>query len=133
MQLKLNRSSFEKKGMFGSKTIYKLEALVDPTDAERSLMLKNFNLQYLALGMALHQGRSDDFSADLAERRAMDYAIIGDHGTENFVKRGLTLESADAAVIQEAEAGITAACKAIKVQCQADESFASGTERIIDL
>lgn len=113
MQLKLNRSSFDKKGMFGSKTIYKLEVLVDATEAERSLMLKNFNLQFLALGMALDRGRSNEFSADLAERRAMDFAIIGDYGTESLVKRGLTLESADAAVIQEAEAGITAACKAI--------------------
>lgn len=133
MQLKLNRSSFEKKGLFGSKTIYRLEALADATDAERSLMLKNFNLQYLALGMALDRGRSNEFSADLADRRAMDYAIIGDYGAESLIRGGITLESADAAVIQEAEAGITAACKAIKVQCQADESFASGTERIIDL
>lgn len=132
MQLKFNRTSYEKKGMFGSKTRYKLEAMVDVDETEKKFLSEWWNLQYLALGNPLKLRTSMDFASALAERRAMEFAMLGDYSTDQLLK-GLSIEADDPATIQIAETGIVAACKHIQAHTKADATFASGSERVIEL
>lgn len=134
MQLKFNRSSYEKGGFFGgSKTRYKLEAQIEPTDSERKFLdSANWNIQYLALERPIDKNRMYDFSSDLAVRRAEHYAVLGDYSSRQLLG-GLTVENENPAVIQHAEKGIIAACKWVQNHCRVDEAFSSGREEIIDL
>jgi len=131
MQLKFNRTSEEKKGLFSSKTKYKLTAIADASPDEAKFMKFSWSLQYVALGLPFHKGKNEEFWAD-NERREMEFAMLGTAFTDNLMK-GLTVEADTPEALVEAEAGIIAACKRIRAHVASDSTFAAGNERIVEL
>lgn len=133
MQLKFNRSTYEKKGLFGSKNKYKLEALVDATPAEATFMNSGlWSIQWLALGNPFDKKAAENFYMG-PDYKEFEFANVHT-STAGLLLHGLTIEADSAAEIQHAEKAIVAACKAIKNHCEVTGTFeGGGSEEIIDL
>jgi len=135
VQLKFNRGSYEKKGLFGSKTLYTLEALVDLTPEEVAATMDKVGgyLQFMANGGdPTMMGPMMRWASD-NERKTAPYAILQLAHTERLAKTGITIETENMVQIQEAEEGIALGVKAWKTYAFAGDNFAKGTERIIDI
>lgn len=130
MQVSFNRSSYQKAGMFGSKTKYKLEVILDASDEERAKLLQkpHWFMQLLALEEPLDKRLNHDFPEG---REDQEFSVFYRDTTADLC-RGMTIENDNPDRIAEAEAGVLRALKHWKAHNRQENSF-NGETRVFEL
>lgn len=131
MQVSFNRSVQEKKGFFGGKTKYRLEAMLDLTPDERAAMSKTGGyLQFLANGGSLDMAENMRW-ANEPDRKEQDYFILDLAHTAQLLN-GLTIDCSYPEGIPVAEEGIVKGAQEWKRLSGLQASF-SGDARVLDI